>query len=173
MSLIICHPSPLHAELIISGSRDFKDKVTSNLAEAKSCSPYIATLIENIEKSDMTITITPITDDPLTWHKSGKRTRSHTEALDEKSRSAARNKGTDSIIYINTDRITRTDKTYKRGVLIHELVHAYDLSDGKYHRSYPIREKRAVFFQNICLQQAIDRSPRLLRHVLNPACSIS
>jgi len=74
---------------------------------------------------------------------------SHIKALDNKSRSAERNTPTNSIIYINTNRITRTHKTYNSGTLIHEIVHATDLANGNYHSSYPIREKRAVFFQNI------------------------
>jgi hypothetical protein len=149
LSLIDGYSTLLHAGLIIEGSREFKEKVNSNLIEAKNCSPHLAALIENIEKSSTTITITPITSDRLTWHKSGDRSRSHTEALDEKSRGAARNIGTNSIIYINIKRITPTRIPYNSGVLIHELVHAYDLSVGKYHSSYRIREKRAIFFQNI------------------------
>ncbi len=124
-------------------------KVKANLSEAKSSSKHLAKLIQNIERSASTVTIKPITNDQSTWHKSGKKSRSHTEALDNMGRGAARDTATNSIIFINTNRITQTHKTYNSGTLVHELVHALDLAHGKYHGSYPIREKRAIFFQNI------------------------
>ena len=146
---LVSYSSLIKADLVFEGSNDFKSKVETNLFEAKNSSKYLAKLIQNIERSSSTITIRPITNDKSTWHKSGKKSRSHTKALDNMSRGAARNTATDSIIYINTNRITQTHKTYDSGTLIHEIVHASDLAHGKYHSSYPIREKRAVFFQNI------------------------
>ena len=139
----------IKADIAIEGPGNFKRMVENNLSDAQSNSKYLAKLMQNIKKSSSTVTIKPITNDKSTWHKSGKKSRSHTLALDDKSRGAARNTPTDSIIYINTNRITKAHKTYSSGTLIHELVHASDLANGKYHGSYPIREKRAVFFQNI------------------------
>jgi hypothetical protein len=147
--LIVDYSAPVQARLIIDGPRDFKAKVISNLSEAKACSRQLAALIRNLQNATAAVTIKPITSDKSTWHVNGEKSRSHTEALDGKSRADERNISTNSIIYINTNRITRTHKSYNSGTLIHELVHAYDLSFGKYHGSYPIREKRAVFFQNI------------------------
>jgi hypothetical protein len=146
---IVNYSSLINASLVIDGKSDFKRKVNANLFEAKSSSIYLAKLIQNIKNSSSTITIKPITNDQSTWHKSGKKSRSHTKALDSKSRSAERNTATNSIIFINTNRITKTHKTYNSGTLVHEIVHASDLANGKYHGNYPIREKRAVFFQNI------------------------
>ena len=146
---IINYSSLIKAELVIEGSYSFKAKVKSNFSEAKRSSTYLAKLIQNIERSSSTITVKPITNDPSTWHKSAKKSRSHTKALDNLSRGSARNTATNSIIYINKNRITQSHKTYNSGTLIHEIVHASDLANGKYHSSYPIREKRAVFFQNI------------------------
>lgn len=143
------YSSHVDAGLVIDGPNNFKRKVNTNLYEAKSSSTYLVKLIQSIKNSPSTITIKPITNDQSTWHKSGKKSRSHTKALDSKSRGAARNTATNSIIFINTNRITKTHKTYNSGTLIHEIVHALDLANGKYHGSYPIREKRAVFFQNI------------------------
>lgn len=146
---IVIYSSHINADLVIEGSSDFKRNVKTNLSEAGSSSTYLAKLIQNIKSSSSTITIKPITNDQSTWHKSGEKSRSHTKALDNKSHGAERNTLTNSIIYINTNRITRTHKTYNSGTLIHEIVHASDLANGKYHSSYTIREKRAVFFQNI------------------------
>lgn len=137
------------AGISIIGSSDFKSKVNINLSEAKNSSPYLSQLINSIQRSSSTITIQPITNDRSTWHKSGVKSRSHTKAVDNKSRGAERNTKTNSIIYINQNRVNQAHKSYDSGTLIHELVHAHDLAYGKYNGSYPIREKRAVFFQNI------------------------
>ncbi len=147
--VILSYSLHANANIIIEGSNDFKSKVKRNLAEAKNISRYLAKLIRELDSSFSTITIKPITNDQSTWHKSGEKSRSHTKALDNKSRGAERNTDTNSIIYINTNRITQTHKTYSSGTLIHEIVHALDLATGNYHSSYQIREKRAVFFQNI------------------------
>lgn len=146
---IVNYSSCIKAGIAIEGPSNFKRKVENNLSDAHSNSIYLAKLIQNIKRSSSTVTIKPITNDKSTWHKSGKKSRSHTKAHDNKSRGAERNTPTNSIIYINTNRITKTHKSYTSGTLIHELVHASDLANGKYHSSYPIREKRAIFFQNI------------------------
>lgn len=146
---IINYSAFTNAKIVVEGSNNFKIKVTGNLIEAKNNSVYLSQLIQKIKKSSSTVTIKAITNDKSTWHKSGKKSRSHTKALDNKNRGAARDVATNSIIYINKNRITKTHKSYSSGTLIHELVHAADLANGKYHSSYPVREKRAVFFQNI------------------------
>jgi len=38
---------------------------------------------------------------------------------------------------------------WRSGLLIHELVHALDLVTGRYNRDYSVRERRAVFMQNV------------------------
>lgn len=146
---IIIYASNISAGLVIEGSGEFKNKVNSNLSEAARGSIYLAKLIQNIKSSRSTITIKAITNDRSTWHNSGKKSRSHTESLDNKGRGAERNTPTNSIVYINTNRITRSHRTYASGTLIHEIVHASDLANGRYNSSYPVREKRAIFFQNI------------------------
>lgn len=143
------YSSLVKADLIIEGPDNFKYKVKSNLSDAKSSSKHLSRLIQNLEKSSSSITIKPITNNQSTWHKSGVKSRSHTEALDNMNRGVERNTPTNSIIYINTNRINKTHKTYKSGTLIHELAHASDLANGTYNSDYTIREKRAVFFQNI------------------------
>ncbi|NOQ14432.1 MAG: hypothetical protein GQ583_08160 [Methyloprofundus sp.] len=137
------------AGISIDGSNDFKGKVKINLSEAKNSSRYLFQLINSLQKSSSTITIQAITNEESTWHKSGQRSRSHTEALDNKRRSDARSSATNSIIYMNENRVNQTHRSYNSGTLIHELVHAHDLAYGKYNSNYTIREKRAVFFQNI------------------------
>jgi len=139
----------VYAELHVTGSDEFKRNVKINLVEAQKSSIYLNRLINKITDSSAEITIRPITDDVSTWHKSGKKSRSHTKPLDDKDRGAERSAATDSIIYLNTNRVNSLHKSYKSGTLIHELAHAYDLASGHYNAEYPVREKRAVFFQNL------------------------
>jgi len=142
-------PSWVQARLVIDGSSEFHQKVNHYIKDARNCSDHLEKLINAVVNSSKIIKITPITDDPLTWHASGEKTRSHTEAIDDLLRGSGRKTKTKAVIYINEDRITLNHKTYNRGTLIHEFVHALDLANGKYHGDYIIREKRAVFFQNI------------------------
>lgn len=137
------------ARINIVGSSDFKNKINHVLKDAQSSSPHLERLVNSAKQSLVSITIKAITNDRSTWHASGKKSRSHTEALDSRSRGAPRSVATDSVIYINVNRITATHKSYKSGTFIHELAHAVDLVKGNYHKDYMFREKRAVFFQNI------------------------
>lgn len=127
----------------------FNNLVRSYLAQAKQKSPYLNDLIRAVETTPSVIYIFPITDDQKTWHSSGDQTRSHTDARDGKSRGAARSTATDSYVYINPDRVDPNNRTFGRGTLVHELVHALDLAKGQYNTDYMVREKRAVFFENI------------------------
>ncbi|HFD32189.1 MAG TPA: hypothetical protein ENJ28_05715 [Gammaproteobacteria bacterium] len=146
---IFLNPINAQAKLYIEGSSKFIRKVNSNLYEAGKSSKYLMKIIEELKKSKQKIKIIPITNDKSTWHRSGKKSRSHTEAIDDKKYGAERSIPTDSIIYINKNRISKNNKTYKSGTLIHELIHALDLANGNYNGDYIVREKRAVFFQNI------------------------
>ena len=145
--------SVVAAEILIVGSSDFKNKVNNCLNDAKNSSVYLQKLVNSAKNEGASITVKPITNDKSTWHKSGKKSRSHTKAKDALSRGAQRNRATDSIIYINVNRITQSHKSYKSGTFIHEIVHAVDLARGNYNKDYSLREKRAVFFQNIWRQK--------------------
>lgn len=142
-------PLQVEAKIEINGSNVFKQRVNSYLATGKRLSPELSRLINFAENSPHKVYIKPITEDSRTWHYSGKKSRSHTEADDFKKRGEQRNEPTTAIVYINVNRISKNHKSYKSGTLIHELVHAVDLINGKYSGDYIKREKRAVFFQNI------------------------
>ena len=95
------------------------------------------------------------------WHPDGDPERSHTRVAKGQSKAKKRQRPVDAIIYVNVKRITPSHKSYSRGTLMHELVHALDLASGRYHDDYVIREKRAVFFQNIW---RMSHSVRLRSH---------
>lgn len=147
--LLLSLSQAAHATITIQGPSKFKANVEFHLSQAKRQSDQLKRLINAAEIHPSIITITPITNDKSTWHYKGDKSRSHTEASDNKKRGAKRDKPTNSIIFINTNRITPSHKTYKSGTLIHEIVHALDLANGLYNSDYKIRERRAIFFQNI------------------------
>ena len=130
------------ASLEIEGPATFQSQVRAYLKVGKSISPHTHRLISAIASASMPVTIHPVTADPETWHPRGNATRSHTRSTSSDG----------VIIYINPKRIDPSHKSYSSGTLIHELVHALDLTSKRYHRDYVVREKRAVFFQNIWRQ---------------------
>lgn len=137
--------------IVIPAGKDpaFNNQVRDYIAAAKETSPYLFNLIRIAETLPNVIYVFPITDNEDTWHYSGNRNRSHTDPRDSKRRGAARNTPTDSYIFIVPGLIDPNDHNYGRGTLVHELVHAVDLAKGLYNREYPLREKRAGFFENI------------------------
>ena len=145
---ILCVPSVCNATVEINGDSAFKNNVRQALTEAQK-TLEISKLIAVAQQAGKRVIIRPITNDTSTWHYSGKKSRSHTEAIDNKQRGIAREKPTAAVIYMNPNRVKPTHKSYRSGVLFHELAHAVDLVQGNYHGDYRIRERRAVFFQNI------------------------
>jgi hypothetical protein len=99
--------------------------------------------------SRVNIVIRPMTDDPATWHADGDRNRPHTEPADKLPKSKGRTKPTGAIIFITPDALDPDSSHWSNGVLVHELVHAIDLAYGRYNSDYTLRERRAVFMQNI------------------------
>jgi hypothetical protein len=147
----------------VSGPDKFQHKVERYLVKSKKVSLHTRNLIEALEQSPMLVRIKPITSDPETWHRNGESTRSYTRQL--RSRKDRNNKRqlAGAVIYLNENRVSRSSRSYFRGTLIHELVHALDLVSGRYHEDVVVREKRAVFFQNIW-RQAYDRPLRSSYH---------
>ena len=149
----------LDAKIIVEGNSVFVSKVHHNLQEAKAHSVYLHQLINRIEASSQRLLIHAITDDRSTWHRSGEKSRSHTEILGQKKRGTFK----DAVVYINVNRITVKHKSYRSGVLMHELVHGFDDLYGLDNRDYSIRERRAVFFQNVWRTQH-GKKPRHSYH---------
>ena len=145
----------------MEGSSVFKTRVQDYLNTGKQISPHTRRLIDALANSSQRIKIVPITSDPSTWHPAGDPERSHTRVAKGQSKAKKRQRPVDAIIYVNVKRITPSHKSYSRGTLMHELVHALDLASGRYHDDYVIREKRAVFFQNIW---RMWHSSRLRKH---------
>lgn len=141
--------------------RSFKDRVWALMDDLMTSSkPGLRLLYERLLRSPVPITIRSISDDASTWHVKETRMaprkrpaargrRSHTDPSDSKPRGARRDRPTGSTIFINPFRLNPSDGTYKSGTFVHELVHALDLAYGLYNSAVKIRERRAVFFQNM------------------------
>lgn len=141
--------SPVSAYIEIKGSSEFKQQVEAYLEQGKKISHHIRHLIDKVSDSTLKISIRPLTDNPETWHRGGDFTRSHTVAKKRRSETTGIRQISKAVIYINPSRIMRSDKSYSHGTLVHEFVHALDMVSDRYHKDHVIREKRAVFFQNI------------------------
>jgi hypothetical protein len=127
---------------------NFHDNVRSNFHEMEE-DTYLRQIWLAAKNAPVSIIITPMTDNPETWNRDGSRTRSHADPLDNLPKRYGREKSTPAVIFINPNRIDPKHRTYGRGTLAHEFVHAIDLAYGRYHPDYKVRERRAVFVQNI------------------------
>jgi hypothetical protein len=128
----------------------FNEQVNAALASlARSEDASIRQLHDAVVSSPATIVIRPITDDRATWHSSGDPDRRHTEPVDQRSKATGRSKPTGAITYILVADVDPGSDIWKQGVLVHELVHAVDLAYGRYHSDETVRERRAVFLQNV------------------------
>jgi hypothetical protein len=128
----------------------FDEQVNAALASlARSEDAPIRQLHEAVVSSPATIVIRPITNDRSTWHSSGDPDRRHTEPADGGSKATGRRKPTGAIVYIQVVDVDSRSAIWNQGVLVHELVHAVDLAYGRYHPDDTVRERRAVFLQNV------------------------
>lgn len=118
-------------------------------ALATSTEPAIRHLHAAATNAPATITLRPITADRATWHPDGDRTRGHTQPGDGLPRSNGRDRPTDAVVHLPPDTFVPGSARWKGGLLVHELVHAIDLAYGRYHPAVSIRERRAVFLQNV------------------------
>ena len=96
-----------------------------------------------------TITFRQMTDDRATWSNDGDPDRGHTEPADGRPKREGRKKPTNATIFVPQSAVEPASARWKSGLLVHELVHALDLASGRYNRDYTVRERRAVFVQNI------------------------
>jgi hypothetical protein len=137
--------APAHASDAV-----FADRVAASLtALQRSGDPIIRELSLAVAQSPADITIRAITDDRWTWHSDGDRTRAHTEPADHRPKSAGREKPAAAIVFVPPEAVDQRSSRWKDGTLVHELVHALDLSSGRYDRDVTVRERRAVFMQNV------------------------
>ena len=150
---------PVKAVLVTDappGSRDtqFHLRLNAAIAElARSRDPLLRELLASVRAASGIIVVRPLTDDPATWSSDGDRDRAHTAPADRRPKRRGRTTPTDAVVYLNRDAVDDGSSHWNGGVLVHELVHALDLSTGRYNPDVRLRERRAVFMQNVWRQR--------------------
>ena len=122
-------------------------KAVASLATA--ADPTIRRLHAAASAAPGRITFRPITDDRRTWASDGDRDRGHTEPADGRPKQEGRTRPTGAIIHLPPWGVDMASKRWSNGLLVHELTHALDLATGRYHPDNRVRERRAVFIQNL------------------------
>ena len=131
-------------------NRQFHDDLRKAIALLERArDPLIPRLVAAARAAPATITFREITGDKSTWHQSGDADRGHTDPADGKPKRTGRAKPADAIVYVMRSGVQPGTRRWKNGLLVHELVHALDLATGRYHADGPVRERRAVFMQNV------------------------
>jgi hypothetical protein len=115
---------------------------------SKSKDPIIRELYETAKNAPASIHFRPMTDDRSTWNSDGTRTRAHTEPDDKRPKREGRSKPTGATVFVPPNAVDPAN-AHKSGVLVHELTHAIDLAYGRYNKTAAVRERRAVFIQNV------------------------
>ena len=148
---------PVRAVLVTGappGSRDtqFHLRLATAVAELeRSRDPLLRELVAAVRASRGVIVVRPLTEDPATW--GADRDRAHTVPADRRPRRLGRSTPTDAVVFLNRDAVDDGSAHWRGGVLVHELVHALDLSTGRYSDDVRLRERRAVFLQNVWRQR--------------------
>ena len=136
-----------------AGSSSFQRQLRTALTLLeRSEEPHIRQLYAAVVAAPGTITFRQMTDDRATWSNDGDPDRGHTEPADGRPKREGRTQPTNATIFIPEAAVKPGSARWKSGLLVHELVHALDLADGRYNRDYTVRERRAVFMQNIWRQ---------------------
>lgn len=138
------------------GSRDtqFHLRLTAAVADLeRSRDPLLRELVAAIRASRGIIVVRPLTEDPATWDSDRDRDRAHTQPADRRPKRLGRSTPTDAVVFLNRDAVDDGSAHWRGGVLVHELVHALDLSTGRYSDDVRLRERRAVFLQNVWRQR--------------------
>jgi hypothetical protein len=93
------------------------------------------------------IVFRPITADPSTLATDNDPDRGHTEPADGRPKRDGRSRPADAVIFLPMWGVEQ-GKRAGSGLLLHELVHALDMTTGRYSPDNRTRERRAVFVQN-------------------------
>jgi len=142
---IILEPPP---EVSAPMHRAFYDqlrKAVDNLARFDD--PAVHRVYAAAMASPGTIVFRPITADPSTLATDNDPDRGHTEPADGRPKREGRTRPTGAVIFLPMWGVEQ-GKRAGSGLLLHELVHALDMTTGRYSPDNRTRERRAVFVQN-------------------------
>ncbi len=133
-----------------AAGRAFKAEVAGLLAALKgSKGKTLKRLVAAAESAPADIVIRLVTDDPATWLHGVDRSSAHAAPDDGLPYGRARVKPTRAIVFTPAAYVDPKNVQWKSGVLVHELLHAIDLANGRFSGKDSVRERRAVFIQNM------------------------
>src|SRR5262249_9909297 len=128
--------------------REFERNVVVGLIAMRDKSPYLAQLLKAAQDAPFPIIVRPTMEDPSTFFGT-EPYRAHAQAAGPLSISRDGVRGYPAAIYLTLMNVNPYGSYSKRGTLPHELVHAVDLAYGHLHPDRIVRERRAVFMENI------------------------
>lgn len=128
--------------------REFYRNVITGLLAMRDKSPYLAQLLKAAQHAPFPIALRPSMEDPATF-AGGEPYRPHAEAAGPRAVGPGGVIGYPAAIYLTLANVNPYWSESKRGMLPHELVHGVDLVYGRLHPDRLVRERRAVFMENV------------------------
>ncbi len=158
--IVIGRGVPVRAEEIELGSirietpdgdlrgREFHRSVIAGLLAMRDKSPHLAQLLRAAQDAPFPIAVRPTMEDPSTF--AGRDPyRPHARSVGPRSVGPGGVIGHPAAIYLTLANVNPYWSESKRGMLPHELVHAVDIVYGRLHPDRLVRERRAVFMENV------------------------
>jgi hypothetical protein len=160
MARVLGLGGPVHASEIALGSirietpegdlrgGEFRRSIMAGLVAMQAKSPYLAQLLKAAQEAPFPITVSPLMEDPRTYVR-GEPYRAHAGPAGPRSVGRGGWIGYPALVYLTLANVNPHWSSSKRGVLVHELVHAVDLAYGRIPADRLVAERRAVFMQNL------------------------
>ncbi len=128
--------------------REFHRNVIAGFVTMRDKSPYLAQLLKTAQDAPFPIIVRPTMEDPSTF-AGNEPYRPHARSAGPLGVGRGGVRGYPAAIYLTLANVNPYWSESKRGMLPHELVHAVDLVYGRLHPDRLVRERRAVFMENV------------------------
>src|SRR5262245_6234765 len=125
---------------------EFRRNVVASLLAMRDKSPHLARLLRAAQQAPGEIRVHPMMEDPSA-HIQGQMYRPH--AVGYRSVGRDGSVGYSAGIYLSLGMVNPYWTQYRRGQLPHELMHAVDLVYERVHPNRLVRERRAMFMENV------------------------
>jgi hypothetical protein len=127
---------------------EFRRSVMAGLRAMQDKSPYLAQLLKAAQDAPLPIIVSPLMEDPRTYFR-GEPYRAHAGPAGPRAVGRGGWIGYPALMYLTLANVNPYWSESKRGVLVHEFMHAVDLAYGRIHVDPLVAERRAVFMENV------------------------